>query len=95
MLNALKNRGIEYIFINCTDNLIGFDAALHATFPQPKIQNYTVHQLRTSSKYVSHKALKVLMADLKAGYASMDEQNAPDTLVAFGERRNKKYPKNS
>lgn len=34
VLNGLKNRGVEDIFIACTDNLTGFDAALHATFPQ-------------------------------------------------------------
>ena len=34
VLNGLKNRGVEYIFIACTDNLTGFDAAIHATFPQ-------------------------------------------------------------
>ena len=30
VLNSLKNRGIEDIFIACTDNLTGFDAAIHA-----------------------------------------------------------------
>ena len=39
ILNGLKNRGVEDIFIACTDNLSGFDAAIHATFPQTEIQN--------------------------------------------------------
>lgn len=39
VLNGLKNRGLEDIFIACTDNLTGFDAAIHATFPQTEIQN--------------------------------------------------------
>ena len=39
VLNGLKNRGVEDIFIACTDNLTGFDAAIHATFPQTEIQN--------------------------------------------------------
>ena len=38
VLNSLKNRGVEDIFIACTDNLMGFDAAIHATFPQTDIQ---------------------------------------------------------
>ena len=38
VLNGLKNRGVEDIFIACTDNLAGFDAAIHATFPQTEIQ---------------------------------------------------------
>ena len=30
VLNGLRNRGVEDIFIACTDNLAGFDAAIHA-----------------------------------------------------------------
>ena len=58
VLNGLKNQGVEDIFIACTDNLTGFDAAIHATFPQTEIQNCIIHQLRSSSKYVSYKDLK-------------------------------------
>ena len=93
VLNGLKNRGVEDIFIACTDNLTGFDAAIHATFPKTEIQNCIIHQLRNSSKYVSYKDLKALMADLKAVYAAVDEQAALDALDAFGERWDKKYPK--
>ena len=58
------------------------------------IQNlFIIHQLRNSSKYVSYKDLKALMADLKAVYAAVDEQAALDALDAFGERWDKKYPK--
>ena len=74
VLNGLKNRGVEDIFIACTDNLTGFDAAIHAVFPKTEIQNCIIHQLRNSSKYVSYKDLKALMADLKAVYAAVDEQ---------------------
>ena len=54
VLNGLKNRGVEDIFIACTDNLTGFDAAIHASFPQTEIQNCILHQLRNSSRYVSY-----------------------------------------
>ena len=77
----------------CTDNLAGFDAAIHATFPQTEIQNCIIHQLRNSSKYVSYKDLKTLMADLKAVYAAVDEQAALDALDSFAEHWDKKYPK--
>ena len=63
VLNSLKNRGVEDIFIACTDNLTGFDAAIHVTFPQTEIQNCIIHQLRNSSKYVSYKDLKALTAE--------------------------------
>lgn len=93
VLKGLKNRGVEDIFITCTDNLTGFDAAIHATLPQTEIQNCIIHQLRSFSKYVSYKDLKALMADLKAVYAAVDEQAALDALDAFGVRWDKKYPK--
>ena len=93
VLNGLKNRGVEDIFIACTDNLTGFDAAIHAVFPKTEIQNCIIHQLRNSSKYVSYKDLKALMADLKAVYAAVDEQAALDALDVFGEHWDKKYPK--
>ena len=39
ILNGLKNRGVEDILIACVDGMTGFDAAIHATFPQTEIQN--------------------------------------------------------
>ena len=36
--NSLKNRGVEDIFIACTDNLTGLDAAIHATFPRQRFR---------------------------------------------------------
>ena len=93
VLNGLKNRGVEDIFIACTDNLTGFDAAIHATFPQTEIQNCILHQLRNSSRYVSYKDIKALMADLKAVYDAIDEQAALNALDTFGEHWDRKYPR--
>lgn len=93
VLNSLKNRGVEDIFIACTDNWTGFSAAIEAVYPKTEIQNCIIHQLRNSSKYVSYKDLKALMADLKAVYAAVDEPAALDALDTFAERWDKKYPK--
>ena len=90
VLNGLKNRGI---FIACTDNLTGFSSAIEAVFPKTEIQNCIIHQLRNSSKYVSYKDLKALMADLKAVYAAVDEETALNALDVFAEHWDKKYPK--
>ena len=93
VLNGLRNRGVEDIFIACTDNLTGFDTAIHAVFPETEIQNCIIHQLRNSSKYVSYKDLKALMSDLKAVYAAVDEQAALDALETFAQNWDNKYPK--
>lgn len=52
VLNGLRNRGVEDIFIACTDNLTGFSAEIKSVFPKTEIQNCTIHQLRKSGKYV-------------------------------------------
>jgi transposase-like protein len=93
VLNSLKNRGVEDILIACTDNLTGFSAAIEAVFPQTDIQNCIIHQLRNSSKYVSYKDLKPLMADLKRVYAAVDETAALAALDDFSEKWDSKYPK--
>ena len=93
VLNSLRNRGVEDIFIACTDNLTGFSAAIEAVFPKTEIQNCIIHQLRNSSKYVSYKDIKALMVDLKAVYAAVDEQTALDALDIFAKHWDKKYPK--
>ena len=92
VLNSLRNRGIEDIFIACTDNLCGFSTAIEAVFPKTEIQNCIIHQIRNSSKYVSYKDLKALMADLKAAYAAVDEDAALMALDTFSEHWDKKYP---
>ena len=93
VLNSLRNRGVEDIFIACTDNLTGFSAAIEAVFPQTEIQNCIIHQLRNSTRYVSYKDIKALVADLKEVYAAVDEATALEALDRFSEKWDKKYPK--
>ena len=93
VLNSLRNRGIEDILIACTDNLSGFSQAIEAVFPKTDIQNCIIHQLRNSSKYVSYKDIKALMADLKKVYTAVDEEAALDALDEFAAVWDSKYPK--
>jgi transposase-like protein len=92
VLNGMRNRGVEDIFIVCTDNLAGFSAAIEAVFPNAEIQNCIIHQIRNSTKYVSYKDLKALIADLKAVYGAVDETAALTALDVFSEHWDKKYP---
>ena len=93
VLNGLRNRGVEDIFIACTDHLTGFSAAIEAVFPKTEIQNCIIHQIRNSTRYVSYKDLKALIADLKAVYAAVDEAAALEALEVFAQRWDKKYQK--
>ena len=89
ILNGLRNRGVEDIFIACTDNLTGFSAAIEAVFPKTEIQNRIIHQIRNSTRYVSYKDLKALMVDLNA----VDENAALDALEIFAEHWDKPLPR--
>lgn len=93
ILNGLKNRGVADILIACVDGLTGFASAIEAVFPQTEIQQCVIHQIRNSTKFVSHKDIKALMSDLKQVYAAADEQTALYQLDAFGEKWGGKYPK--
>ena len=93
ILNGLKNRGVEDILIACVDGLTGFDNAIEAVYPQTEIQQCIIHQIRNTTRFVSYKDIKALMADLKRVYAAVDEETALYELEAFGEKWNGKYPK--
>ena len=93
VLNGLRNRGVEDIFIACTDNLTGFAAAIEAVFPKTEIQNCIIHQIRNSTRYVSYRDMKALVVDLKAIYGAVDEPSALETLEVFAQHWDKKYPK--
>ena len=92
VLNGLKNRGVKDILIACIDGLTGFAQAIAAVFPETEIQHCIIHQIRNSTKYVSYKDLKVLMADLKRVYTASTEENARLELDAFTEKWDNKYP---
>jgi len=93
VLNSLKNRGVDDILIACVDGLSGFSNAIEAVFEKTQIQQCVIHQIRNSTKYVSYKDIKELMADLKKVYTAVDEQTALYQLESFDEKWSKKYPK--
>ena len=93
IMNSLKNRGVEEILIACVDGLTGFPQAIDAVYPQAEIQQCIIHQIRNSTKYVSYKDLKKLMADLKLVYAAPDETVALEYLDEFAVKWDSKYPK--
>ena len=93
ILNGLKNRGVEDILITCVDGLTGFSEAISAVYPKTEIQRCIIHQIRNSTKYVSYKDIKLLMADLKRVYGAVDEETALYELEQFSAKWDSKYPK--
>ena len=93
VMNGLKNRGLNDILIACVDGLTGFPAAIEAVYPKTEIQQCIIHQIRNTTRFVSYKDLKPLMADLKKVYAAPDEQTALSELENFDEKWSGKYPK--
>lgn len=93
VMNGLKNRGLQDILIACVDGLTGFPAAIEAVYPKTEIQQCIIHQIRNTTRFVSYKDIKALMADLKKVYAAIDEPTALAELENFDEKWGNKYPK--
>jgi len=90
--NELKNRGIQDILIVCRDNLSGFSSAVESAFPHAEQQLCVIHQIRNSTKYVSYKDIKQVMADLKLVYGAPTLEDAEYKLEEFRDKWGKKYP---
>lgn len=93
IINGLKNRGVKDILIACVDGLKGFPQAIEAVFPDTEIQQCIIHQIRNTTRFVSYKEIKHVMADLKRVYAAPTKEAALNELELFGEKWDPKYPK--
>ena len=93
VLNNLKNRGVTDMLIVSVDGLTGFPDAIEAVYPKAEIQKCVIHQIRNTTRFVSYKDIKPLMADLKRVYAAVDEPAALAELERFEGLWGKKYPK--
>ncbi len=92
VMNDLKNRGVRDVYVFCVDGLTGFREAINAAFPKSQIQRCIIHQIRSSTRYVSYKDIKALMADLKKVYQAINEDEAMNALLEFKEKWQKTYP---
>lgn len=80
------------VYLFCTDGLSGMMQAIQAVFPKGRLQRCIVHQIRSSTRFVSWKDIKQVMADLKKIYTAVTLEEAEDALEQFGETWRKKYP---
>ena len=91
-LTDLRNRGLADIFVACIDGLSGFAEAVHAAYPQTKVQLCIVHLVRAALRYVNTADSKPVIADLKAVYQAPTVAAAEQALDHFAQVWGAKYP---
>lgn len=92
VINELKNRGLDDIFIACVDGLKGFPDAIEAVYPNTQVQLCIVHQIRNSLRFVSWKERKAVAADLKTIYGAATVKQAEQALEQFAEAWDSQHP---
>lgn len=92
VLNDLKSRGIQDVYLFCVDGLTGFREAIGAVYPKAGIQRCIIHQIRSSMRFINYKHMKEFARDLKEVYTSVTEEAAMERLIAFKEKWGAKYP---
>ena len=92
VLNELKNRGLEDIFIASVDGLKGFPDAIETVYPHTQVQLCIVHMVRNSLKYVSWKQRKEMATDLKTIYRASTIEEAQSNLDAFAQKWDNTHP---
>lgn len=91
-LTDLKNRGLSDIFVACIDGLSGFAEALHAAYPEARVQLCIVHLVRAALRYVSTEDSKPVARDLKKIYQAATVEEAEHALDEFAQAWDAKYP---
>ena len=92
VLNELKNRGVQDIFIACVDGLKGFPEAIEAVFPRTQVQLCIVHLVRASMQYVNWKLRKQVAAGLRRIYTAATAEAAAEELERFAAKWDKTHP---
>lgn len=92
VLNGLKSRGVNDILIVSVDGLTGFSEAIAAAYPRTEIQRCIIHQIRSSTRYVSYKDVKAFTAALKPIYKAPTEELTLEALDELESTWGGKYP---
>lgn len=51
VLNDLKSRGVQDVYLFCVDGLTGFREAIGAVYPKSQMQRCIIHQIRSSTRF--------------------------------------------
>jgi transposase-like protein len=92
VIQDLKNRGVDDIFIACVDGLSGFSEAINAVFEKTIVQRCVIHAIRNSLKYIPNKFSADFMEDLKPVYKADTKKEAEQNLQILEDNWKEKYP---
>lgn len=92
VLNDLKSRGVMDVYLFCTDGLCGMMQAIEAVYPKSRLQRCIVHQTRSSTKFVSYKDIKQVVAALKKIYTAVSLDGAAANRKDFADKWRRQYP---
>lgn len=92
VLEDLKKRGVEDIFIISIDGLTGFKDVIEEVFPHTIIQRCIVHMIRSSTRFVAEKKKRAVCADLRKVYGAENRLDAELAMEAFEAKWDKTYP---
>lgn len=93
VMNELRNRGVQDVFIAVVDGLKGFPDAITAVFPQTQVQSCVVHLMRNSMTYVAWNDRKQVIEALRGIYRAETSEAARQRLDEFAvSELGKKYP---
>jgi putative transposase len=92
VLTDLQNRGVKDIIIACIDNLKGLAEAIESIFPKTEVQLCIVHQIRSSTRFISFKDSRSVTASLKKIYKAATLEEAEVNLQLLEREWSAKYP---
>jgi len=92
VMNEIRNRGVNDVFIAVVDGLKGFPDAITAVFPKASVQTCIVHMIRGSLRFVGWKDRKAVAKDLKAIYSAATDELALHELDSFDKKWGNKFP---
>ena len=86
VMNEIRQRGVQDIFIACGDAQKGFAEAIRAVFPNTVVQLCVAQIVRRSLGYVPARSRKAVIEDLRRIYAATNAVDAERQLDAFAEK---------
>ncbi len=82
----MKNRGVKDILILYADGFSGIKESINVAFSNTEYQQYIVHQVRNTLKYIVDKGKKEFAADLKTIYHAAAEEQGHAHIVKVTEK---------